>query len=113
MLFANASAQSLCGKARRRAPDLALIFGFAHSLALLTDAGHMVTDAAAIAVALHEGVLPGYPASHGCIRLTNEDVIDLYKRVKTGTIVVVLDAAAPFAGHLPERLAPLLAPSTT
>jgi lipoprotein-anchoring transpeptidase ErfK/SrfK len=28
--------------------------------------------------------------SSGCIRLTNEDVIDLYNRVKTGAIVVVL-----------------------
>ena len=26
----------------------------------------------------------------GCIRLTNEDVIDLYSRVKMGAIVVVL-----------------------
>jgi lipoprotein-anchoring transpeptidase ErfK/SrfK len=28
--------------------------------------------------------------SSGCIRMTNEDVMDLYKRVKLGTIVVVL-----------------------
>ena len=28
--------------------------------------------------------------SSGCIRLTNEDVIDLYNRVKTGALVVVL-----------------------
>ena len=27
----------------------------------------------------------------GCIRMTNEDVIDLYGKVKQGTIVVVLD----------------------
>jgi lipoprotein-anchoring transpeptidase ErfK/SrfK len=32
----------------------------------------------------------GMAISSGCIRMTNEDVIDLYKRVKTGTIVVVL-----------------------
>jgi lipoprotein-anchoring transpeptidase ErfK/SrfK len=33
----------------------------------------------------------GSSISSGCIRLTNEDVIDLYSRVKTGTIVVVLE----------------------
>jgi lipoprotein-anchoring transpeptidase ErfK/SrfK len=32
----------------------------------------------------------GQAISSGCIRLTNEDVIDLYKRVKMGTTVVVL-----------------------
>ena len=32
----------------------------------------------------------GQAISSGCIRMTNEDVIDLYKRVKTGTVVVVL-----------------------
>jgi lipoprotein-anchoring transpeptidase ErfK/SrfK len=33
----------------------------------------------------------GSSISSGCIRLTNEDVIDLYGRVKMGTIVVVLE----------------------
>jgi len=32
----------------------------------------------------------GHAISSGCIRMTNEDVIDLYNRVKVGTIVVVL-----------------------
>jgi lipoprotein-anchoring transpeptidase ErfK/SrfK len=32
----------------------------------------------------------GHTISSGCIRLTNEDVIDLYCRVKMGAIVVVL-----------------------
>ena len=32
----------------------------------------------------------GQAISSGCIRMTNEDVIDLYSRVKMGTIVVVL-----------------------
>jgi len=32
----------------------------------------------------------GRAISSGCIRMTNEDVIDLYNRVKLGTIVVVL-----------------------
>jgi lipoprotein-anchoring transpeptidase ErfK/SrfK len=33
----------------------------------------------------------GASISSGCIRMTNEDVIDLYDRVKMGAIVVVLD----------------------
>src|SRR6478672_7953636 len=40
----------------------------------------------------------GEAISSGCIRLTNEDVIDLYKRVKQGTVVVVL---APHQGDSP------------
>jgi lipoprotein-anchoring transpeptidase ErfK/SrfK len=32
----------------------------------------------------------GHAISSGCIRMTNEDAMDLYKRVKLGTIVVVL-----------------------
>lgn len=40
----------------------------------------------------------GQAISSGCIRMTNEDVIDLYKRVKQGTIVVVL---APKQGDSP------------
>jgi len=32
----------------------------------------------------------GRAISSGCIRLTNEDVIDLYNRVQIGTTVVVL-----------------------
>jgi lipoprotein-anchoring transpeptidase ErfK/SrfK len=40
----------------------------------------------------------GEAISSGCIRMTNEDVIDLYKRVKMGTVVVVL---APKQGDSP------------
>jgi lipoprotein-anchoring transpeptidase ErfK/SrfK len=40
----------------------------------------------------------GQAISSGCIRLTNEDVIDLYNRVKPGAIVVVL---APKQGDSP------------
>jgi lipoprotein-anchoring transpeptidase ErfK/SrfK len=42
--------------------------------------------------------LIGQAISSGCIRMTNEDVIDLYNRVKTGSIVVVL---APHQGDSP------------
>lgn len=36
----------------------------------------------------------GHAISSGCIRLTNEDVIDLYNRAKMGTTVVVLHPKA-------------------
>lgn len=42
----------------------------------------------------------GASISSGCIRLTNEDAIDLYNRVKVGTIVVVLD---PKKGDSPYK----------
>jgi lipoprotein-anchoring transpeptidase ErfK/SrfK len=37
----------------------------------------------------------GHAISSGCIRMTNEDVIDLYKRVKIGTPVIVLAPRQP------------------
>lgn len=40
----------------------------------------------------------GQAISSGCIRMTNEDVIDLYNRVKQGAVVVVL---APGQGDSP------------
>jgi lipoprotein-anchoring transpeptidase ErfK/SrfK len=49
----------------------------------------------------------GSAISSGCIRMTNEDVIDLYNRVKIGTIVVVL---APKQGDSPYN--PRMASST-
>jgi lipoprotein-anchoring transpeptidase ErfK/SrfK len=42
----------------------------------------------------------GTAISSGCIRMTNEDVIDLYNRVAMGTTVVVL---APHEGATPFR----------
>jgi lipoprotein-anchoring transpeptidase ErfK/SrfK len=36
----------------------------------------------------------GHAISSGCIRMTNEDVIDLYNRVKMGAIVVMLGAGS-------------------
>jgi len=32
----------------------------------------------------------GMPASHGCIRMKNKEVIDLYKLVEVGTLVLIL-----------------------
>ena len=47
----------------------------------------------------------GKRVSSGCIRLTNEDVVDLYERVKVGAKVIVLPASAarrPSQGTPPD-----------
>jgi len=40
-------------------------------------------------VALHAGVVPGYPASHGCIRLPSHFAVELWGMTKMGARVVV------------------------
>jgi hypothetical protein len=42
-------------------------------------------------VALHGGDLPGYPASHGCIRLPHEFAKRFYTLTARGTTVIVVD----------------------
>lgn len=42
-------------------------------------------------VGMHIGILPGYPASHGCIRLPAEVAAALYPRVRVGTPVQVIN----------------------
>jgi lipoprotein-anchoring transpeptidase ErfK/SrfK len=64
----------------------------------------------------------GKRVSSGCIRLTNEDVVDLYERVKVGAKVIVLPAtvrrlsqgAPPVAAfRLPDPASPSNRPSVT
>ena len=40
-------------------------------------------------IGMHAGYLPGYPASHGCIRLPKEMAIHFYENAAVGTPVVV------------------------
>jgi lipoprotein-anchoring transpeptidase ErfK/SrfK len=42
-------------------------------------------------VGMHVGILPGYPASHGCIRMPPAAAEMFYNRVKVGTPVVIGD----------------------
>ena len=42
-------------------------------------------------VALHAGRLPGYPASHGCVRMPYEFARRLYGETKTGLTVIISD----------------------
>lgn len=39
---------------------------------------------------LHEGRMPGYPDSHGCIRLWGDDARFLFKKIKTGDRIDVI-----------------------
>ncbi len=51
-----------------------------------------------------DGLPMGVPASHGCVRMTNADVIDLFDRVVVGTRVHIVDRAS--ASHQPVDTAP-------
>lgn len=42
-------------------------------------------------VGMHVGILPGYPASHGCIRMPQEIAPMFYHRVKVGTPVEIVN----------------------
>ncbi len=54
-------------------------------------------------VALHAGRLPGYPASHGCIRLPFEFAQLLYGTTKVGmTVVITSRAASPRIAPPPD-----------
>lgn len=44
-------------------------------------------------VALHAGKLPGYPASHGCIRLPHAFAVKLFEMTRMGGRVIVADGA--------------------
>lgn len=59
-------------------------------------------------LALHAGVLPGHPASHGCIRLPQTFAERLFQASARGTVVVVADqhVAPPQINH-PAAIAPL------
>lgn len=64
-------------------------------------------------VALHGGSLPGYPASHGCIRLPHPFAKLLYSETRLGTVVVITDSPelprfvpAPTLGTRPPEAAP-------
>jgi len=42
-------------------------------------------------VGIHTGILPGYPASHGCIRLPGDIAPLIYQKVKIGTPVAIVN----------------------
>jgi lipoprotein-anchoring transpeptidase ErfK/SrfK len=40
-------------------------------------------------IGLHAGYLPGYPASHGCIRMPESKAIRFFEAAKVGTLVTI------------------------
>jgi hypothetical protein len=63
-------------------------------------------------VALHEGVLPGYPASHGCIRMSTDFARKLWPVTDLGARVVVTRSdLAPVAFEHPKLFVPKPKPS--
>jgi lipoprotein-anchoring transpeptidase ErfK/SrfK len=60
-------------------------------------------------IAMHSGNLPGYPASHGCIRLPYDFSQLLFKATANGGTVVVGDGKTP-TPHLASNPGLLLAP---
>src|SRR5262245_46720812 len=59
-------------------------------------------------IALHAGVLPGYPASHGCIRMPHGFAERLFERTKLGMrVIVVRDDISPADFTPPALFKPL------
>jgi lipoprotein-anchoring transpeptidase ErfK/SrfK len=52
-------------------------------------------------IGMHAGYLPGYPASHGCIRLPKEMAVRFYQNAAIGTPVVIREEAPPEYGPNP------------
>jgi lipoprotein-anchoring transpeptidase ErfK/SrfK len=46
-------------------------------------------------VGLHAGFIPGYPASHGCVRLPFGMARELYQHVESGTPVEIISTSVP------------------
>ena len=65
-------------------------------------------------IALHEGRLPGYPASHGCIRLPGSFAAQLFALSRMGMRVVVAPSDVAFRefSH-PALPSPLMTPAPT
>lgn len=59
-------------------------------------------------IALHEGNVPGYPASHGCIRMPDGFAEALFAITEPGTVVVVADELSNSAAVVqPGDMAPV------
>jgi hypothetical protein len=65
-------------------------------------------------IAIHAGRLPGYPASHGCVRVPYEFARKLFAETKTGLTVVVSDEKLfPDSVVHPGLVAPVSTNGTT
>ena len=58
-------------------------------------------------VSLHEGQLPGYPASHGCVRLPHSFAEQIFPLTKIGMrVVIARDDVAPVEFSHPLQTRP-------
>ncbi len=58
-------------------------------------------------IALHQGVLPGRPASHGCIRLSQDFAQRMWKRTRLGArVIIAQNEVAPYAFTHPKLFKP-------
>ena len=65
-------------------------------------------------IALHAGNLPGYPASHGCIRLPMKFSSLLFGATKKGmTVIITSFPVAPSRSATPDLAAPIAATGST
>ncbi len=63
-------------------------------------------------IGMHEGYLPGYPASHGCIRLPTKMAATFFRETPLGTPVEIVghghlaatEAAVPLGGSTPDQI---------
>jgi L,D-transpeptidase catalytic domain len=46
-------------------------------------------------IGMHAGYLPGYPASHGCIRLPKEMAVHFFNNAAIGTSVAIRQESPP------------------
>ena len=56
------------------------------------------------AIGMHTGNLPGYPASHGCVRMPDESARFIFDLVPKGSIVQVVDSIQPLASPVQEPM---------
>jgi hypothetical protein len=57
-------------------------------------------------IGMHAGYLPGYPASHGCIRLPKEMAVHFFENAAVGTPVTVREEKPPVAVPEPTSFSP-------
>lgn len=60
------------------------------------------------AIGMHEGYLPGYPASHGCIRLPSDMAEKFYHATPHGTQVQIIGDASLAEHEPPPSAAPVM-----
>lgn len=64
-------------------------------------------------VAMHEGIVPGYPASHGCIRLPAAFAAKLWTMTKPGTrVIIAASDLQPFEFAHPLLPVPRMVPAS-